>query len=505
MNNRLEKKYGLFTAICMVIGIVIGSGVFFKAQDVLKETAGDALMGVFAWLIGGAVMAVLAITFGIMATKYEKVGGAVDYAEATCGKTYAYYIGWFMSFIYYPAMTSVLAWVSARYTLSAINGLASTSFNTLYSAECMVLALVYLIAIYFMNVIAPKVAGKFQVSTTVIKFIPIVFIALVGTVIGLINGTLIDNFNYVSDALGEVFVAGGASDGSDITVGSGNLFAAVCCTVFAYEGWVIATSINAEIKNANKNLPIALGLGAAVIVVAYVLYYLGVVGLAEIGVLGNEGTSAASKYFGTAFAAIINFLIVVSCLGTLNGLMLGCTRGFYALAVRNEGISPKTFEQVDRKTNMPNNSASLALLVCALWLAYFVSAQNFGEGSLHLFGSYGFDSSELPVVTIYPLYIPILLMFMVKSKELHPVKRFVLPALSIVGSIVIVIASIVRHGISNVWYLIVFALIMAAGALFYRNGKRSVMDKLMGKLNGSKTAHYDDSGDAAVEDTERSV
>ena len=58
MNNKLERKYGLFTAICMVVGIVIGSGVFFKAQTILQITNGDMPLGVIAWLIGGAIMLV---------------------------------------------------------------------------------------------------------------------------------------------------------------------------------------------------------------------------------------------------------------------------------------------------------------------------------------------------------------------------------------------------------------------------------------------------------------
>jgi len=474
MQNKLEKKYGLFTAICMVVGIVIGSGIFFKTQNVLTATAGDALMGVLAWVIGGAVMAVLATTFGVMATKYEKVGGVVDYAEATCGKTYAYFLGWFMAMIYYPAMTSVLAWVSARYTLVAIIG----SDAMIASPECMTLAAVYLIGIFFMNAIAPKVAGKFQVSTTVIKLIPIFFIAIVGTVWGLVNGNLVENFGYVANNSGEIFIDGGSEA---IKAGTGSLFKAVCCTVFAYEGWIIATAINSEIKDAKKNLPIALGIGAVVIVVAYVLYYLGVLGLAEMEALGANGTTEAFKAFGPVIAAIVNILIVVSCLGTLNGLMLGCTRGFYALAARNEGIAPSTMDQVDEKTNMPNNSAAFALLVCVLWFAYFV-----GGNFFNWFGEYAFDSSELPIVTIYPLYVPILVSFMIKSKELHPVKRFVLPILSIVGTVILVIASIDSHGMGNVWYLIVFAVIMAIGALFHRNGGASIADKIAAKFSSKK-------------------
>ena len=96
--EQLKKKYGLFTAICMVVGIVIGSGIFFKAQDVLNETNGDAGEGVLAWIIGGIIMVVMSTTFAVMATKYEKVNGIVDYAEAACGSKYAFLIRWHISF-----------------------------------------------------------------------------------------------------------------------------------------------------------------------------------------------------------------------------------------------------------------------------------------------------------------------------------------------------------------------------------------------------------------------
>ena len=85
MNNELEKKYGLPTAICMVVGVVIGSGVFFKAEAVLNKTGGNMPLGILAWLIVGAIMIVCSYVFATMATKYSKVNGLVDYAEATMG------------------------------------------------------------------------------------------------------------------------------------------------------------------------------------------------------------------------------------------------------------------------------------------------------------------------------------------------------------------------------------------------------------------------------------
>ena len=113
MKDQLQKRYGLPMAIAMVVGIVIGSGVFFKAETVLKATGGDVLTGILAWAIVGVVMMICAYTFSIMASRYEKVNGVVDYAEVMVGPRYGYYMGWFMTFIYQPAITSVLAAANA--------------------------------------------------------------------------------------------------------------------------------------------------------------------------------------------------------------------------------------------------------------------------------------------------------------------------------------------------------------------------------------------------------
>lgn len=462
--EKLKTKYGLFTAICMVVGIVIGSGIFFKANVVLQSAGYNALYSILAWLISGLIMVVIATTFAVMATKYEKVNGAVDYAEATCGKKYAYYIGWFMSMIYYPAMTGVLAWVTARFTLAACGYIEAPLFaidslkSSMNSPECITLALFYLILAFFVNTIAPKIAGKFQISSTIIKLIPIVFIAVVGTVIGLVNGSLGANFEYFKLPENEVMEGAG-------------LFPAICSTIFAYDGWIVATAINSELKNSKKNLPIALCLGTLIIVTVYTLYNIGILGLAGIGDIKNEGTVAAFKFFGGLMSSVINVFVIVSCMGTLNGLMVGCSRGIYSLSARGEGIAPETFSQIDKKTNMPHNSSILALMIAALWFVYFIL---FGSGlfSWGKLDEFCFDSSELPIITLYALYIPILISIMIKEKDLNPLKRFVLPALSIVGIGVIIYASIDKHGIKNVWYLAVFAVIMLIGYLVSRFNKK---------------------------------
>lgn len=446
--QKLTKKYGLLTAIAMVVGIVIGSGIFFKAQTILEKTNGLLMPSILAWIFGGLIMVFCATAFAVMATKYEKVGGVVDYAEALVGKNYAYYIGWFIGTVYLPAMTGVLAWVSARYTIvflnSVIPALAENPINPIMSHECMVITFVYMILSYVLNTLSPKLAGKYQIATTVIKLIPLIFLGVVGVVVGLSNGMLAENFAYVPEV---------ATD-SVLTL----FYAGIVSTAFAYEGWIIATSINAEIKNAKKNLPIALTIGTLIVMAICVLYNLGFAGSAPMGDLLSGGADLAFANLFGKFGVVLNLFVAISCLGTLNGLMLACTRSAYSLAARERGPKVEMFGQVDDITNMPTNASILGLFFAMFWFFYF-----YAGCLVSWFGPYGFDSSELPIITIYAMYVPIFIVFMVRGKEFGVFKRFILPALATCGSLFTVYAAIVSHKMGVVYYLIVFAAFMLAG------------------------------------------
>ena len=456
--DKLQKRYGLLTAICMVVGIVIGSGVFFKAQTILQKTGGNMPLGILAWIIGGVIMLTCLLAFSVMAQKFEKVNGIVDYAEACVGSKYAYYVGWFLTIIYYPCLTSVLSWLSARYTLVFITSIApdfpllglgaAAGAETVLGPECIALAMFYMCCAYAVNALSPKLAGKLQVSTTIIKLIPLFLMAVVGIIVGLANGTLANNFNTLADVG---------------TTSTNPLFASVCATAFAYEGWIIATSINAELKDAKKNLPRALVIGAIIIIATYIFYYVGVAGGATNQELIDSGATVAFiNVFGNVLGNILNLFIAISCIGTMNGLMLGCVRGLYSIAVRGRGPAPHVFSQIDKETNMPHNSAIVGLLLCGFWGLYFFLANLAGTWS----GPFVFDSSELPIITIYMLYLPIFIMWIKKATDESAMRRYVLPLLAICGSLFMIYASIMGHGIACLWYLIVFAAVMAVGFAF---------------------------------------
>ncbi|MCI1821205.1 MAG: APC family permease [Megasphaera sp.] len=446
----LQKKYGLATAVAMVIGIVIGSGVFFKAEKILQATGGDLGEGILSWIIGGIIMVVCAYVFATLATRHEKVNGVVDYAEDMVGTKYGYFIGWFFAVIYFPTLTSVLAWVSARY-FGVLMGW------DIVGGETMTLAAFFLIAVFCMNTLSPKIAGKFQVSTTVIKLIPLFLMAVLGTIAGLHSGILVENFSQAA-----------------VTTTSSQhpLFTAVVATSFAYEGWIIATSINSELKDAKKNLPKALTFGTLFIVLTYVLYYIGLAGTVENAVMMKNGEQGAKIAFMSVFSniggTVLFVFVVISCLGTLNGLMMGCVRGLYALAARNMGPNPATFKQVDTRTDMPVNACVMGLGLAALWLLYFYGANLV---KVPWFGWFSFDSSELPIVTIYAMYIPIFVQMMRKEKDLGSIRRYVMPFFAICCCLFMVVAAFYAHSKSMAGYLIIFAVIMICGAVFNRAGK----------------------------------
>jgi APA family basic amino acid/polyamine antiporter len=200
----------------------------------------------------------------------------------------------------------------------------------------MTIAGFYLIMSYGINALSPVIAGKFQVTTTAIKLVPLLLMAVGGTIYGLSSGMTVENFTTVVQETDSV---------------SSALFTAVVATAFAYEGWIIATSINAELRDAKKNLPRALLGGTILIVIIYITYYIGLAGAVSNETMMAGGEAAAKMAFETIFSSVagtlIFVLIVISCLGTLNGLMLGCTRGLYSIAVRKRGPRPEIFTQVD--------------------------------------------------------------------------------------------------------------------------------------------------------------
>ena len=459
MESRLEKRYGLLTAISMVIGITIGSGVFFKAVKVLSLTGGNMGQSLLVIGIVGLIMIACSCAFAALGTKYVKCNGLVDYAEATIGKKYAYYVAWFMSTMYYPIIAATLSWVSARYT-TMLFGMEDGG-----GATCAIGGF-YLMASFAVNALSPKLAGKIQVSATVIKLVPLLLMGIVGTVVGLVNGNGIAIFSDRS-----IIDAGGQNSG---------ILVAVCAFAFSYEGWIIATTINSELKNAKRDLPLALISGAIFCTLIYSLYIYSMSATMTAEEILEAGDMlpkvAFSNVFGNFAGTLVFVFIIISCLGTTNGVMMGTMRGLYSLSFRTEGKKASLLAEVDHSTGMPLKSCIAGLALCAFW---FLQWQVFfWEGPLVMNKTgnpawlFGWEADEIVIITLYAFYIPIFFMMMAKEKDFGIVKRFVLPLLGIAASVFMGYCCVVSYGSLVISYLAVFALFMLVGAAFYYAGPK---------------------------------
>lgn len=440
--ENLQKKYGFWTATAMVIGIVIGSGVFFKADDVLRASGGNLVTALSAWLIGGAIMVVTAYVFAQIATRVERVNGLVDYFEQAYGINAGYLVAWFMTFIYYPTLVAVLAWVSANYSVGLL-GMKEALWP---------LSFVYLTVFFLLNYFSPVLAGKWQVTSTVIKLIPLFLVALVGGFAGLMNGQTMSNFMTSAQNVSE----------------GGGLAVATLSTAFAYEGWIIATVINAELRDAKRTLPRALVVGTLAVATIYMLYYLGISGVLTNEEVLAQGDAAPvqviSMIFGRLGGTILTVFVIISCLGTLNGLTMGSARGMYSVASRDLGPRPDLFKKINPATNSTTSSALLGYLLSCFWMMVWYGNFNGWWGSF-------IDISELPIAFLYVIYISIYIWVMRTFDDLGPLSRFLCPLLAGCGSLYIIWGAIQKD--MFIHFLALTLLIVGVGLLF-KNSKEKV-------------------------------
>lgn len=458
--NELTRKYGLLMTFCLVVGTVIGSGIFFRNEAILEAIGHNMWYGVAAWGIGGLIALVIAYVFATLAVRHTEHSGLVGLSEYLVGRRYGYLFGWFLATIFFPSLTGILAWVAARFTVE----LFGWDVNQFFSAQTYMIALFYLVAVYAMTVLSPKLASYFHISCTAIKVIPLIGMGVVGTIAGLVNGTTLENANQISFEVTHSAVVAGANP----------FFVALVATVFAYIGWEAVLNVAGEVKNPKRNLPIALVGGMLVIIAIYVAYFVGLFGAAQLDKIAVQGSGVLYAFvnvFGNFAGTALFVFVIISCLGTLNGLTIGGQKLFYALATKKSGFNPDLFSQVDRKTNIPNNSATFFLLAVAVWMVIFGAnfAGWYGDFFSNLSGGRvgTFDIAGLVPITLNAFLIPVFIMVIAKQKEMGWFNRFVAPIAAIAGASFLIYAAAYTQSWAAAFYLGAFAVVMGIGLLFY--------------------------------------
>ncbi len=459
--QKVKKQYGIWTGVAMVIGIVIGSGVFLKAGGVLSLTGGDLRLSLLAWFIGGLIMVCSGFCFAVFATRVSNYNGVIDYVEVATNKKVGYGLAWLMTTFYYPIIASIVALFAGQYFFKMIG----TSVG-LTDWQNFVFAFVVLALVVALNYFSPLLASRFQVSATVIKLIPIAVIAVAGLFASLIVGKDVGVINAFTNPAENYAV---------------NFGEAIKKTAFAYEGWVCATAINAELKDSKRDLPRALTFGTIAILVFYIVYY-----VALSAFLGNAGTIAQDanapiavfqKLMGKFGGILFSLFIMISCLGTVNGVSISCCRGMYTMSCRGQGICPEKFSKLGRNQSVSALSCLYGFACMILMLGVWYLAMH-GVWIFKYLGS----MDEIICAIIYGVYIALYLYIMRNFKDCNPFVRFVMPIVAIIGSVFFVICgtglyqlvttgsadSLIAFGV----FMVLFALLMFPCLFFYRETKK---------------------------------
>ena len=433
-----KNEYGLFTAIAMIVGVVIGSGIFFKSDNILVATGGSISLGVLVFCLAAIAIIFGSLTISELASRTSQAGGVISYAEDSYNKSVACAFGWFQTFLYFPTLIAVVSWVAGIY-ICMLFGLEST-----LNVQILI-GLAIIIVLFITNTLSAKLGGYFQNASTIIKLLPLIFIAVVGLIFG--------DVSKVSFA--------------DITtMQSAGWITAIAPIAFSFDGWIVATSIGHEIKDSKRNLPKALIIAPIFILVVYIVYFVGVstyLGPDAVMSLGDGHVDLiANKILGPLGAKIILIFVIISIIGTVNGLILGLIRLPYSLAIREMFPNSKRISKLDQRINMPLNSAFVGFALCIFWTVVHYLTTKLGL----LFNS---DISEISITVSYVMYILLYVKVFKLGRE-GEVKGLwrgtINPILATFGSLIILIGSL---GNELFWvYSLVCGFVILASIVFWR-------------------------------------
>ena len=305
--ERLPRRLGLLSAMAVLVGSTIGSGIF-RVPASIAEQVGTVGAIALLWLVGAMVAVFGALTLAELAALYPRSGGIYVFLREAYGPLPAFLFGWTELLVIRPSALGALAILFAEYTSNFI-ALGTTGERVLAATAIALLAATNVRSVDWGAVIANV--------TTFAKVIALAAVALLAFLFGdMSQGALAQPIEWSPLSWGGFGVA-------------------LISVMWAYNGWADLTFMSGEVKDPERTLPRALLGGVSVIVVIYLLVnlaYLWVLRVDEMAGSRLVAADAASRIFGGAGAGVISALVMLSAFGALNGSTMTGPRILYAMA-----------------------------------------------------------------------------------------------------------------------------------------------------------------------------
>jgi APA family basic amino acid/polyamine antiporter len=373
-NTNFKRTLGLYTAISLVIGTVIGSGIFMRPAE-MASLLGSPLLILLVWVIGGLLSLFVAMVIAEVGAMLPETGGQYFFMRKMYGDFWAYLYGWANFSVINTAGTAGIAFICSQYVeyffkLPRFSQAVEQSFKIhlpfigdilpLENMGVKCLTILLLVILTIISYRSTKTGGIIQVIFTAAKVLAIVL---------LIGGL----FFYKHGGVKNI-----ATSSSIIKPIGFALFAAIIAAcngaLQAYDGWGTMVNVAGEIKNPQKNIPKSLFIGLFSCIAIYItitvamMYVLPVDEMATSSLVASD---AAAKVFGNIGGGIIAFLICLSVLGVTNASILAPPRMTFAMA--QEGKFFAFAGKVHPKYNTPGN----AMLLHLAWMIIMVFSGSF--------------------------------------------------------------------------------------------------------------------------------
>lgn len=317
VSKQTAGKIGLFTSISIMIGSIVGIGIFFKNGSVFKTNSGSGWGVLISWILASVIAFATAFAFGEIGFGKNPQAGLAGSAEVFFGKKTKKFFSFSLGTFYYGILTLAIALFSAEAIVNIFNGAMSHNNqinNTFPVWGVFIIGLGLLFLFIGFNLLAQKASHYFQNATTILKFIPLCFVAIIG-VIGACQGLGTNGF-VQPIPIGDNKL----SQTSPTAIG---ILGSLPSILFAYDSFLCIGNIKNELRNPDRNVSLTVVLGMSICTIFYLF-----ITVSEI--LIGQGTAdgvinvffAHQPVVAQALGIVINIFILVAVAGVLNALTL---------------------------------------------------------------------------------------------------------------------------------------------------------------------------------------
>jgi APA family basic amino acid/polyamine antiporter len=342
----LKRDLGLWSAVAIVIGTVIGSGIFLVPTRMIQRVGSPEM--VFAvWVFGGFLSLAGALTYAELASAMPEAGGEYVYLGEAYGPLWGYIYGWTQMWVAKSGSVATLATGFFLYLSTFFPALNEVAFTIplplgahgapLDVRNGQLLGIVLILVLGGVNYLGVKIGGEVQVAVTVIKVSLIFFIIVAGL------------------GWGHHPQASAPAPSQPLT--AAGFFAALVAALWAYDGWNNVSMVASEIREPKRNLPLALIWGTLAVMAIYLLAntaYFYVLSPSEVGASSRVAGDMMRKVLGQPGASIVAIAAMISIFAALNGSVLTGSRVPYAMA--RDGYFMRAFGTVHPAFRTPGVS-----------------------------------------------------------------------------------------------------------------------------------------------------